>query len=710
MRVCERALAAAAWLAVTSLSCSCTELQCTAAAAAAAARCVCTSAAHSTHHTRTNYNFTVDGENVSIKLNRFTDVRVRCESARRATLDSDALPRFRPAVDAGFVALERCAVPRRSYADVLHALNVAAPRATLHVTAAAGDLRPIHLVGLESVHNFNFIDCHELRLAPDAFDATPRLASLFLDSVSLDSVDGLPSSLQRLTLSRTGITHVTRANMERLTKLTLLEILDSQEDMSVEASAPLLAALRLEARRVWLHRALPDTLARLSIVNWSDAVPAPWEGCAALDKLVVKGATVQALPQNWVARCRALRHLSVQQATALTVVHPHALRTVRLTGCALRHLPPELLHHAPRLLLLDLRDNHLLQLPSKLLIRASNLVVLDLRNNSLSRDVVRRVAAAASLRRLLLDHNPLGDTCARAHTHAVSVSPSVWELRELSELRLRNTSASFICREWRRAMPRLRRLDLRHNHVTRLTYSELQFSSGDVELDLTDNNVTQLLYSHRDYTSLLARGDCEGPPRLRVTLTSALRCDCRTQWAVLALRACPGHVHVHNARCHTDESLYEVPPEVLTCPAPTAECPVAAPCRCDVRGRSQGPGHVVRVVCEHANLTRVPGVPGAAHTSWELLLAHNHITELRRAHLPPNLVMLDLRRNNISRLEPAAVLSLPTGTLLGHNPLACGCRARAALRMLHAHRARIADYQNMTCAGGAKLSPPTDCD
>ncbi|XP_075974580.1 uncharacterized protein LOC142975546 [Anticarsia gemmatalis] len=634
--------------------------------------------------------------------------------------DATALPSFPEEQVFSSFSLGCGGIPTHPYSDILQALNVSRSVKGLSLQGATGELTRHHLVGLETLTFIGFERC-DLLIAPDTFHATPHLDYLKLFDAGQIFIEYVPNWVKQLELQFTNITSISRAELTRLTNLTALNIRNSDYNISIEAGGHL-HQLQLEALNVWLDPRLPETLEEVRLVHWAEITPQPWEGCSALVSLDIDGAAVKALPSGWVARCSRLELLSLEGMRALVTLPGDVLRSagslrrMTLTGSPLQHLPAGLFSDTPNLDRISLVGNQLIQLPSLLFIK-TKVTTLDLSENKLSGQVLKDTVSF-TLKVLYVDDNAHPDhLCPESNnTHKIS---SFVHLR-LNELILRKVGATHICQFWFSLLNKSGQLNLANNHITKLTYDDvIRAAANDIHIYMEGNEVTQLAFDRQDYHSLLKLRQHYCDPggsftlQYKIRLFSRLRCDCHMQWGARAMRDCPTLLGgYHDWKCESRVPVRLVPPEELMCAASHDECPVPQPCRCEGRDLMEQPARVLRVTCEHANLTAVPSLPASPAVLWQLRLAHNNIATVSDK-LPPNLLELDLRDNNVSRLDVATVTSLKTNksrVLLSGNPLVCDCTAASSIRALIMHQASFADFQNMTCLGGAAIFQPDECD
>lgn len=282
------------------------------------------------------------------------------------------------------MVLKKCPPPQVSYASALRAINIL-PIGRLFVSDAGGEISRGHLAGLNHVETLVLT---KLNLTFDAFEATPKLQYLRLDSVK-PNIERLPTTLKELLLMNTGVTRLDRAVLADLKNLMSLVVRDDHATVTVEATAPL-QDLALQGKAVFLDDTLPDTLLNVTLFQWGESTPVPWKTCNNLQKLEVQGAQAKILPDGWLANCKKLQILLLQDAPALTSLAPgalqnaSALQTVSLTNSALVELPPEVLYGSTSLVTLDLSRNKLNSIPAELLYDAILLHSLNLSRNNLS--------------------------------------------------------------------------------------------------------------------------------------------------------------------------------------------------------------------------------------------------------------------------------------------------------------------------------------
>lgn len=97
------------------------------------------------------------------------------------------------------------------------------------------------------------------------------------------------------------------------------------------------------------------------------------EGCGAVRRLTLSGATVEELPPDWLRECTALELLQLSRLQRVHKIAADALRGAtallifELTRCpALQHLPAQLFAENFSLYKVDLSNNGLEELPVNL--------------------------------------------------------------------------------------------------------------------------------------------------------------------------------------------------------------------------------------------------------------------------------------------------------------------------------------------------------
>ncbi|CAH0583308.1 unnamed protein product [Chrysodeixis includens] len=631
------------------------------------------------------YIYTVDGTRVRIEFADGGHFYIKCLD--NLTLTNSALPRFDVQLRVKSAFLNSCPVAGGSYSAALEVLNVV----VLEKLTVMG---PVHigrpqLARLEGLASLMLVGAE---LETDTLDAMPGLQRLHLQNLRVPSgaLDTLPSALQVLEMDRTGAS-LTAAQLRRLPELREVLVRDSERAAVEPAGALHKIALEAPTSSAHVpHRLLPS-LRILVLKGWDERSPKPWQDCDQLEELYTNNAAAETLPADWLRACPNLKLLS--------------LRAGRL-----RALPAGLLDAARDLHTLDLLGNRLHALPSGLFAVNKALRSLNLSSNNFTKELFASLETVTSLNELRLNNNVHLTSACGGDSDSVRGISMLKDMKNLTELSLRNTSAKVICRDWRDNMLQLQTLDLSKNPITVLTYTDLQFGSS-VVVNLSGSNVTRLLYSEQDYNSVV-RGESRASADIRAKF--ALVCDCHAYWAAAALRARPHHVRLQAVRCAAGGDLAAAPDARLTCPAPQlcapachcatrphAAPPTQPPAQPPTQAPNKPPQHALHVRC--ANVTHMPRLAAAAADyAQSLQLSDNNISHVGVNDLPPHILELDLRRNQISRLDVETATALASGPQqlwLGGNPLACDCRAEPALSVL---RAAAALRDNATCPAQAQ--------
>ncbi|GBP97663.1 Protein toll [Eumeta japonica] len=307
-------------------------------------------------------------------------------------------------------------------------------------------------------------------------------------------------------------------------------------------------------------------------------------------------------------------------------------------------------------------------------------------------------AGATQLRRLRLAHNQLTLT-----EGSIEAASPLRALMGLQRLELAHNHLEFIYDDWRFGMLQLSFLDLSHNRFTSLTDLDVNFLTRKIDIDLRHNNISKFNFSPANIYSSEGADD---PSDVTVWLDdNPLRCDCNIYAAMLRASSSNSRLRFiwGQARCAAPSMMQGFFLANLTIDSFICEletCPVAK-CMCYAR-----PTHrVLEVQC--TGVDDLPHLdPAVIGRQWrlehtELLLNGSSINRLGPQDPAPDVTVLDLSNNQLSRLDAADVrrlLSPHRKLWLAGNPIKCDCENEPLLMSLREHRHQVQDYELLRCS------------
>uniref|UniRef100_W8AM31 Protein toll n=1 Tax=Ceratitis capitata TaxID=7213 RepID=W8AM31_CERCA len=462
---------------------------------------------------------------------------------------------------------------------------------------------------------------------------------------------------------------------------------------------------------------------------------------------------LESVPEDLFENSNRLANLTLKE-NMLTTLPEHLFRDqselydLDLTNNRLQTLPDGLFQNLKKLVELKLSHNQLREISSELFNPLISLELLHLDNNNILNINIQAFRDTGSLKFLDLENNQID----LAEAHAAILEPSAHFssdfdanspfqfLYKLQRLNLRNNSIMYIFNDWKTQLLELQQLDLSYNNITIFHDQDLQFLSKQrIEVNLTHNLIHEI-----NFNTIKIMDVPLANQKVRIDLNNnPLHCDCLM---LPFLQFISGEFKEKFAnkielltaelKCEGPTALQTKPVQELSymelvCPLDDSasserRCPRG--CECWVRPHD----FMLLVNCSNGNMTRLPALPhepllkgivlfvennnlmrlplgstsGYADVK-QLHAAGNQLRQIEVNNLPVGLKYLDVRHNQLQRLNESVLEYLNSsstleGLLLSHNAWACDCEAKPLLEFTQnaaiLQKLSVRDFNQMHCA------------
>lgn len=349
-----------------------------------------------------------------------------------------------------------------------------------------------------------------------------------------------------------------------------------------------------------------------------------------------------------------------------------------------------------------------------------NLKNLYIKNNLLKTLSTRTFDFTVSIQVLDLSNNQLMFEGASLFANDVRQSP-LQRLKRLEHLNLRNNSLEHIHSDFYLIMTSLKVLDLSHNNISNVMYTDLRFPDNGIKVDFSHNNIKEINFKEFEQDSKDQNSPPKTPPELNFD-DNPLVCDCHALHFVKFLQGklnpAPGnYLNIPNKASLVctqpgelnGTKLVSVDVLKLTCDLATSPFAEKCPdqCSCQLRPQDQA----VIVNCTSLGLTTVPDLPIASEMYYNHTILHiennhlstlpdmkvkgydqvreiyansNNISKVLPQNIPDHLTTLDLSMNRISNIEDPTLTKLNnvTNVYLMGNQFGCTCEMKHMLAFL----------------------------
>lgn len=540
-----------------------------------------------------------------------------------------------------------------------------------------------------------------------------------LRNLDKETFKGL-ENLQELDLSTNGMESIERDLFAYLTNLTHLNLGGNNFVALPEAlfvNNPKLTVFKLLENREIIDTMpdgflanktmLTDVYIRCRLRKIPENI---FEGSTSIVNIKLDGNELDVIPELLFDGLKSLERLDLSKNLLTTLpqeifVTTRALSVLNLSNNRLTSIPPRIFQKLQQLTEINLNNNQLTSLEQGIFTNLYSLKFIDLSNN--------RISFGVQVENL---------------SGEIQVGSRFAGLNNLEHLNLRNNSITEIFEDF--TLSNLKELDLSYNNITKLSKTDLQYSTQDeVRIDLRFNQITDILFKDEI--------DEDGLQKRQVLLDhNPLKCDCRLLHFIKFTKnssKSPIEIDTKNLRCASPERMEgkvisSLQPLDLKCLLDDANsnkekrCPAAC-ISCEVRPEDktllmncQGNLNIdslpivknlnlknVELKLENQSLKEFPSSTSPAFKQiTKLFLSNNQIRHITQ--LPPNLVELDLRNNQIDMMNETVRESFNFTSLmvlrLSGNPWKCQCETRDFINFAFKHREQIHDYSEMTCANG----------
>ena len=606
---------------------------------------------------------------------------------------------------------------------------------------------------------------NHIEYLPDNFlEDQFNLKTLILDQNKLENITGkIFRSLQQLKRLQLGLNRIKLVEIGAFSNLKVLVQLNLQNNLLYELPSNIF-----------------DSLANLKFMDLSQNNLLTLEKNifkfnTNLTELYIRKNSFELLPSGLFSHNQKLRDLSLQSNTKLSTIpldifgnllllqnldlsscrfnessfddrtfeNLTQLTTLNLARNQIRRLNPDWFAKLANLKSLNLAGNHLVTLQSNVFKGLASLETLFLQENQLE---LIEFEAMTDLKELI--HINLGRNLLKFDEGLVNPSDG-WKQSPLqSSLKLESidlygNQIKDLFSDWT-LMSKLKRLNLKQNHFTSLTFNDLMrfLPSQDFTIDMSRNKIKHFTFMWASVTD----GKKEGVVTTKTLLLDGnpLVCDCEAySLAQYMNRTLPGVKHSWiidspNLLCEEPASLAGIPPSAIDPSLLICKCEGNySPCGCYKRPSDK----MLLFECQEQNLTKLPslipsypgyGIQMNLSSNWidigdELSDSLNNVTSLDLSHNGmdssklgslgwpqqlhrrfPELKRLDLSYNNFSSISSGVVEALNQTSnlifLLSGNPWICDCSNLALVKFIYGSWKRIEDFNRMICSNGLLIS------
>lgn len=370
-----------------------------------------------------------------------------------------------------------------------------------------------------------------------------------------------------------------------------------------------------------------------------------------------------------------------------------------------------------------------------------NIKKIELNNNRLQKITLTAFVDNQYLEILNLASNNLSFIKNEGKADILTTSP-FQPLKNLRILNLENNQISKFINDWKFILSHLNILNLSYNKIANLNWSDLQFSSKDIEINLSHNNIGTI-----NFEQVRTHMNTNENNKINVILNeNPIQCDCNLLDFIQFVHNDFGKYFtnfsiIHNKlNCIAPAAMQNRPVKNITsidlvCGFYSDEgCP--NDCRCFKRTIDK----TMIINCSNANMSQVPSLPhpnefnsiilhmennrllsmpyvnSTASLGYdfirEIFVQNNNITQLLSANIPSNLTTLNLENNQINSLDYEIINKLKntnlTNLYLAHNPWSCECKALDLFSYIENNKVIVHNIQDIECLNGQMPSDFVD--
>ncbi|XP_053979405.1 protein toll-like [Hylaeus volcanicus] len=443
------------------------------------------------------------------------------------------------------------------------------------------------------------------------------------------------------------------------------------------------------------------------------------------------------LPENLFWGCHSLKNISLERNYLTSLPKDifrglHELSLLDLWYNELTSLPDDIFLDTPNLIRLNLSQNHITSISRKLFRRLKSLQVLDMKGNKLKIIEDTSFNSLESLRIAIFSDNQLSfSNLLSSRRHEFGRISPFQTCTDLEELHLARNEISEIFGDWILNTSNLRLLDLSYNQISNISTLDLQFISKNIKVDLTHNNIRHI--NLKDAETIAGYQSSQRDVIILIE-DNPIVCDCDLYDF---LRYLNGEMHPNV------QNYFHIIPGDLKCKSPewiesitmtdlklqSFKCQVVEPCPKHCTCWKKPYDKTFLIDCSYKNLTSVPRnirtlpsyqvelnmtgnklnkmLPltdiGLTNVSVsKLLLSNTGISNITLDELPSSIEVLELHKNNISKIDSNVLHFMKNSTnlkmlTLHENPWTCNCDDRDFLNFVQTRVAKISVPSMITC-------------
>ncbi|XP_072943289.1 uncharacterized protein [Epargyreus clarus] len=602
------------------------------------------------------------------------------------------------------------------------ALAGVASTGRLHLSYVPTELRPEHLVGLNTtnIHISNKAE-NATSVPYEALGVLPQLRELFMGDVQHLAESWRPALHHLEKLELDGLLEVPARRFDGLPKLRTLALWGHTIEYLHEEALTNLSSLDALFIKSTAMKSVPSRL----------LLPTP-----LLTRLLISDYQLQYLPRRVLSHLQNLEMITISNEN-FTELHLEAgnfagfpkLQRLIVKSCAIRAVPADLVRGSPVLVELSLKNNLLATLPGELLAEQAALQVLVLAMNHLHTLPQNLLNRTTNLRELDLSRNVIEflpkdlfknlsflKKLDLSNNRINQLDQNMFEnLRSIEQLSLANNALTRPYLAAWQYCANLKILDLSNNVITELSDFDLNFNSNAL-VDLESNNISQLSLS----SDSLHNVDVISARATFRLADNPFVCDCNLYNFVRALEI-PEFARrflIEGAYCAAPVELAArrlrgVAAAALACALRPPACP--ARCACATRpaaARLELACHTppalpplapLRVAAVQLRLRTVPADLADLPPEVRLVdLSGLGLTVAPVASRRVDDLTVDLSNNNLTT-APLSLLRANCTVRLAGNEFECDCNHYDSIATLERHWAQLEDGTELKCRGGGSV-------
>ncbi|XP_076049583.1 uncharacterized protein LOC143029843 isoform X2 [Oratosquilla oratoria] len=627
-------------------------------------------------------------------------------------------------------------------------------------------LRSWHLHGLDNLNIISINSNSFTAIPSDFFASTPKLEVIALNDNAIQSLPedlfSFTPNLKKLYIAGFNMSKVPVKLFSGLTDLSYLGIWGnniSKLDPDVFSDVVSLEILDARNNKITnLHENLFVNLTHLESISFSvnrmKSLPSGlFRNNVKLKRIEFSFNNIESLPDNLFNNLSEIEIVRFGNNWLSSLPNKLFESTKTLKNLTLRrnqidYIPDSAFESLHNLVLLDLQSNKLENISQEAFKNLRKLREVMLNNNSLTSLPIALFGNCVALKRLhvgqnniqSLDHTVFFATQSElvhvdfSHNNLSFSTIPHWpspfnSQTKLEVILLSHNRIDSIHTDFTNLMTKLKKLDLSHNNIGSISQWDVSFQSEKVKLDLSHNKIERMdmtsrniLANNNNHTMILS---LKGNP---------LNCDCFMYDAIKMIKDVKSSfkleiVDVHDVKCTEPPeqkgiSLKDVDEDILTCEVNDIRvCPSGCVCKlrshykmffmnCPYQGLTEIP-HIptsidklnITIDLANNNLTSLSSLEDPQYTNLvNLSVAYNKLVSINLTSLPPRMVNLDLRGNNLTYINDSFLQILnetqEIQISLGENPWNCDCSVVTNFHnFIQDSFKKIADQRNVLCVG-----------